>query len=141
MRNRQLNVSLPSGEAVVAKIHHMGGRIIIEIPKFKIKVSSLQKEYKATIRALEKYLEDFILKGMANEDFDPSLRISDDSGGIDKVNIRRETKTDKGQGSSSGLHFGTRRKKSTESVRRRASTSKVDESSYSSSSRKDKDGD
>jgi len=71
--NKPLKVCFPAGERVTAQVTVVpGSRVVVQVPKFDIKFSVEQAKYKESLRRLEKYLEDLILKGMADEDSNPS---------------------------------------------------------------------
>ena len=79
-RNKQLAVSAPTGEPIVARIDVTEFEATVRVPKYSIQFTVKKPEYKLAIKKLEKYLEDLILKGMADEDFNPGIGADFDPG-------------------------------------------------------------
>ena len=108
-RNKKLKVAYPSGARLFATIIPAGQNVVVRVPDFDIEYQVERPKYQASIKLLEKYLEDVILRGMAeDEDFDPSSGADFKPGGNEKKSPARKAKRDRGDGDSAGVHAGAR---------------------------------
>ena len=114
MRIKTLKVATPDGVAVTAEIRPSSTTVMVRIPKFSIEYSVEKVKYKLSIKLLEKYLEDVILKGMADENFDTSIGVEFDPGGTKGKNLRGKVKRTERARRPAGVHLGARGKKSTQ---------------------------
>lgn len=116
-RDKPLKVCFPSGERVIAKITPVpGGKIVVAVPEFSIKFSVERLKYKEALKRLEKYLEDLILKGMADENFDTGSGADFDPGRAPEESTGGQVERPKRPRRPTGVHAGPRGNKSTESV-------------------------
>ena len=140
MRIKTLEVCTPDGVAVTAEIMSTVNSVMVRVPKFGINYHVERAKYKPSIKLLEKYLEDLILKGMADEDIDTSIGVNFDPGGSKGKNLHRKVKRDKGKRRPSGIHLGTRGKKSAQGSGIGVSDSAMAKVRHSKIGGKDKSG-
>ncbi len=114
MRDKQLAVCAPTGEPIIAKISSTKSIVTVQVLKYKINFQVERTKYKLAIKKLEKYLEDLILKGMADEDFNSSFRTDPDRGRIKEKNSKRKVSRVKRSGSLTGVYPRSRGKESTQ---------------------------
>ena len=149
---RPLKVSTPDGKRIVAKITSVpGGKVKILIPFLDevkrddppfakdgvIKMQCTRIDYVNVIRKVTHYIENLFLKGMADEDIDPSVSPQLDPGTTEGDDPEREDGSAEGEGDSPSVYSGARGSESTKSSGRRKSSSSVAESGDPETERKD----
>lgn len=142
MKQRVLNVKLPSGRPIFLKIHDNGISLILitkqPIPEVEkdnppfavdgiIKFSCLKTNYVEVVNDLEIYLSQ-LFQGDVDETIYSSLGANIISTGNQRTNIKRKAEPFQGERSAPGLHPSSRGNKSTESNRPGIADSSVAES-------------
>jgi len=140
--NKPLKVCFPAGERVTAQVTVVpGSRVVVQVPKFDIKFSVEQAKYKEALRRLEKYLEDLILKGMADEDSNPSIGADFDPGRAQGEGAGRKAKRHKRARHLAGIYAGTRWREPAEDIGGGLADPEVAEGSDPPAEREDQGGD
>ena len=146
-----LNVCMPNGRRVEAKITQMGKNIRVQVDSLDVVKkddASFAKDgvisftvervkYAETIVKLEKYLEDLFLKGMADEDLHRSLGIKSKSGRTKRTRSKGKIRRASGKGNFPSVHSGSRGGESPKSNWERNPSTKMAESSNSNSGEQD----
>ena len=147
-----LKVSSPEGKRVEVKVRRNLDNVLItadynklveaDNPPFAKKgiivIKVERDKYQATIATLTDYFETLFLKGLTNESMDPSPRAINDTRRDEKTDSKSYVGLDKGKGSDSSVHIGSRGQKHTKSFGGAKSSPKVDKVSDTSFNSEDK---
>jgi hypothetical protein len=153
--SRPLKVSTPEGKRIIANILQMGESNRIEIafiegvqkdnPPFAqngvIRFVYEKEKHQEVISALEKYLEDIFLKGMADEDTYTSLGAKPKPRGVKSPSSERKIRGTERERKPDRIYSRPRRGKQTESDRGGDADSEMAESGDQGSGEQDKNGD